>query len=103
MRKTSLLCGVLAACLSTAATAQSPIPEHRVPGFGGADARPSNMSPGATGSSVGSNVGAGASASPVNNDPVPAGQIPTGPETAEAPKPLIGLSRELPPPPPPQR
>ena len=96
MRKTILLCSVLAACLSTAATAQSPIPEHRVPGFGGADSRPATSSPGATGSNVGSNVGAGASASPTNNDVAPPGSTANAPETAEGPKPLLGISRETP-------
>jgi hypothetical protein len=48
------------------AEAQSPIPESRVPGFGGQDTRPgtSGGSPSASGSAVGSNVGAGASAAP---------------------------------------
>lgn len=93
MRRKALLCGVVAACLSSTATAQSPIPEHRVQGFGGANSRPATASPGATGSNIGSNVGAGASASPVTPDiPLPAG----APETAEAPKPLLGISRETP-------
>jgi len=54
-------------CAAGAAYAQSsPIPESRVPGFGGNDTRPGNPggSPSASGSAVGSNVGAGASAAP---------------------------------------
>jgi hypothetical protein len=78
-----------------AAYAQSsPIPDSPVPGFGGRETRPgmTGGSPASSGSAIGSNVGAGATASPVGADPKP----PT--ETAEAPppKPLIGLSRETP-------
>lgn len=80
----------------TAVQAQSsPIPDTRVPGFGGSDPGPGvpGGSPGSSGSAIGSNVGAGATASPIVNDPRPPA------ETAEAPptKPLIGLSRDLPP------
>jgi len=92
--RTALMAGILVTA-PLVAFAQSPIPESRVPGFGGQDTRPGSIgsSPGSSGSSVGSNVGAGASASPVGIDPQPA----PVPETAEAPvKPLIGLSRELP-------
>lgn len=97
MRSTTLAVAGIVACLTAGtAMAQSPIPENRVPGFGGTDAKPSTVSPGATGSNVGSNVGAGATASPVLSDPRPPGSAPTPPEIAEAPKPLIGLSRELP-------
>jgi hypothetical protein len=73
----------------------SPIPDSPVPGIGGRDTRPGSVggSPASSGTGIGSNVGAGASASPVGVDPRPAT------ETAEAPpvKPLIGLSREIPP------
>ena len=66
-----------------------------MPGFGGSDIRPGSTggSPASSGSGIGSNVGAGATASPIDNDPKPLA------ETAEAPppKPLIGLSRDLPP------
>jgi hypothetical protein len=74
--------------------AQSPIPETRVPGFGGTDTRPGQPggSPAGSGSAVGSNVGAGATASPVP-DPAPP---PAGPSTAENPPPLFGASRPLP-------
>jgi hypothetical protein len=83
------------ACLAGSAWAQSsPIPDTRVPGFGGSDTRPGTPggSPASSGSGVGSNVGAGATASPIDRDPMPLA------ETAEAPptKPLIGLSRDLP-------
>jgi len=83
------------ACAAGGALAQSsPIPETRVPGFGGTDARPGTPggSPAGSGSGVGSNVGAGATASPILDEPKPLA------ETAEAPatKPLIGLSRDLP-------
>ena len=75
--------------------AQSPIPDSPVPGFGGRDTRPGSIggSPASSGSGIGSNVGAGATASPVLNDPPPVA------ETAQAPppvKPLFGLSRETP-------
>jgi hypothetical protein len=85
------------ACAASGAWAQSssPIPDARVPGFGGTDTRPGvpGGSPAASGSGVGSNVGAGATASPIDNAPKPLA------ETAEAPptRPLIGLSRDLPP------
>lgn len=86
---------VVALAMSGAAWAQSsPIPDNRVPGFGGTDIRPGvpGGSPASSGSAVGSNVGAGATASPVDNEPRPLA------ETAEAPpsRPLIGLSRDLP-------
>jgi hypothetical protein len=83
-------------CAAGSAYAQSsPIPDSPVPGFGGRDTKPGSVggSPGSSGSSVGSNVGAGSSASPIPDDLKPL------PETAEAPrtKPLIGLSRDIPP------
>ena len=98
MRKTALSCGVLMACLSTAALAQSPIPDSRVPGFGGSDARPATVSPSASGSNVGSNVGAGSTASPINTDAQPSGNSASPPEIAEVPRtpPLLGISRDLP-------
>ena len=82
-------------CAAGAAYAQSsPIPDSPVPGFGGRETRPgmTGGSPASSGGAVGSNVGAGATASPVGGDPKPIA------ETAEAPpiKPLIGLSREIP-------
>ena len=86
----------LIACAAGSAFAQSsPIPESRVPGFGGTDTRPGTTggSPASSGSGVGSNVGAGATASPIVDEPRPSA------ETAEASatRPLIGLSRDLPP------
>ena len=82
------------ACLPAQLQAQSPIPENRVPGFGGTDTRPGHPggSPASSGSDVGSNVGAGATASPVP-DPTPPS---TAPSVAESPQPLIGASRPLP-------
>ena len=78
-----------------AQSSSSPIPDTRVPGLGGSDPGPGRPggSPGSSGSAIGSNVGAGATASPIVNEPKPPA------ETAEAPptKPLIGLSRDLPP------
>jgi hypothetical protein len=74
--------------LPTFVQAQSPIPDTRVPGFGGAN---SGGGPSSSGSDVGSNVGAGATASPVG-DPPP----DIGPSIAETPPPLIGASRNLP-------
>jgi len=81
-------------CLPAQLQAQSPIPENRVPGFGGADTRPGHPggSPASSGSDVGSNVGAGATASPVP-DPTPPDSAPS---IAESPPPLIGASRPLP-------
>jgi hypothetical protein len=81
-------------CLPAYVQAQSPIPDNKVPGFGGTDTRPGNPGngPSSSGSAVGSNVGAGATASPVNDDPPPSG---TAPSIAETP-PVIGASRNLP-------
>jgi hypothetical protein len=84
------------ACAAGSAWAQSsPIPDSRVPGFGGSDIRPGSTgsSPASSGSGIGSNVGAGATASPVDNEVRPLPEIAEAPET----KPLIGLSRDLPP------
>ncbi len=80
--------------LPTYVQAQSPIPDTKVPGFGGTDTRPGNpgSGPSSSGSAVGSNVGAGATASPIG-DPTPPS---TGPSIAETPPPLIGASRNLP-------
>jgi len=78
-------------CLPAYAQAQSPIPDNKVPGFGGTDTRPGS-GPSSSGSAVGSNVGAGATASPINDDLPPPG---TTPSVAETP-PLIGASRSLP-------
>lgn len=91
--RAALIAGILIAG-PVAGWAQSPIPDSPVPGFGGRETPPGSIgsSPASSGSGVGSNVGAGATASPVGVDPRPA------PNTAEAPpvKPLIGLSREIP-------
>ena len=83
---------------SAGAFAQSnPIPDSPVPGFGGRNIQPGTLgsSPGSSGSAIGSNVGAGASASPVGGDSTGAPDIAQAPPT----RPLIGLSRDLPPPP----
>ena len=82
---------------SASAFAQSPIPDSPVPGFGGRNIQPGSLgsSPGSSGSAIGSNVGAGASASPVGGDSTGAPDIAQAPPT----RPLIGLSRDLPPPP----
>jgi hypothetical protein len=89
-----LAASALMAVAAGAHAQSSPIPDSPVPGFGGRDTRPGSIggSPASSGSGVGSNVGAGATASPVTNDPLPST------ETAQAPpiKPLIGLSREIP-------
>ena len=79
--------------LPTSVQAQSPIPDNKVPGFGGTSTRTGNpgSSPSSSGSDIGSNVGAGATASPIG-DPAPPS---TGPSIAETP-PLIGASRSLP-------
>ena len=64
------------ACAAGGAWAQSsPIPDTRVPGFGGSDTRPGSPggSPASSGSGIGSNVGAGATASPIDRDPRPLG------------------------------
>lgn len=90
------LAAAAAVLAAGSAYAQSPIPDSPVPGFGGRDTRPGSIggSPASSGSGVGSNVGAGQSASPITHDPAPVA------ETAEAPsvpiRPLIGLSREIP-------
>jgi hypothetical protein len=87
IHRAALMAGILAMA-PLVSSAQSPIPESRVPGFGGQDARPGNPggSPSASGSAVGSNVGAGASAAPTvdivtpSSSPSTAGDIqpPTG-------------------------
>ncbi|CAN5177272.1 hypothetical protein BH10PSE6_BH10PSE6_43900 [soil metagenome] len=92
---TIFVTGVIACAAGTVFAQSSPIPETRVPGFGGTDTRPGmpGGSPASSGSGVGSNVGAGATASPILDEPRPSA------ETAEVPatRPLIGLSRDLPP------
>ena len=91
------ICGFLVmgavVCLPAYVQAQSPIPEARVPGFGGTPAQPGN-GPASTGSDVGSNVGAGATASPVPDTNLPN----VGPSIAQSPEPspLLGASRPLP-------
>ena len=74
-------------------------PRFAGPGMGGRDVQPGTVGsrPGSSGSAIGSNVGAGASASPVTG-----GDSTRAPDIAAAPtRPLIGLSRDLPAPPPP--
>ena len=82
-------------CLAAYVQAQSPIPDTKVPGFGGTDTRPGNpgSGPASSGSGVGSNVGAGATASPVIDDQATSAAAPS---IAEAPPPLLGASRKLP-------
>jgi hypothetical protein len=91
---TGLAIGAIACAAGSAYAQSSPIPDARVPGFGGSDTRPGSTggSPASSGSGIGSNVGAGATASPISGDPKPTT------ETAEVPpvKPLIGLSKDLP-------
>ena len=92
----AVLVTAVIACAGGSAWAQSsPIPDTRVPGFGGSDTRPGSAggSPASSGSGTGSNVGAGATASPIDNDVKPLTETAQAPE----PKPLIGLSRDLPP------
>ena len=92
----SVLTALALSCAAGAAWAQSsPIPDTRVPGFGGSDVRPGSTggSPAGSGSGIGSNVGAGATASPIVDQPRPTAEQAEAPETT----PLIGLSRDLPP------
>ena len=96
----ALLATVAFVAASASVFAQSnPIPDSPVPGFGGRDVQPGTVgsSPGSSGSAIGSNVGAGATASPVGGDTVRSTDISQAPPT----RPLIGLSRPLPAPPPP--
>jgi hypothetical protein len=94
-----LVTAVFVAATASAFAQSNPIPESPVPGFGGRDIRPGSLgsSPGSSGSAIGSNVGAGASASPIDGDTVRSSDIAETPPT----RPLIGLSRDLPPPAPP--
>ena len=80
---TMLVTGVIACAAGSAWAQSSPIPTCEFPGFGGSDIRPAlaGGSPASSGSGIGSNVGAGATASPVGNDPKPLA------ETAQAPHP----------------
>jgi hypothetical protein len=82
-------------CLPAYAQAQTPIPDTRVPGFGGTSTRPGHLGggPAGSGSDLGSNVGAGATASPINNDPLPPPSA--APSVAETPS-VFGASRNLP-------
>jgi hypothetical protein len=68
-----------------------------MPGFSTNDPRPgtSGGSPASSGSNVGSNVGAGSSAAPVGNDVTPPGAAPDIAQSPR-PRPLFGLSREIP-------
>jgi hypothetical protein len=95
-KMSALLVTGVVLCLSAQLQAQSPIPETRVPGFGGTSTRPPHpgSSPATSGSDIGSNVGAGWTASPVADPPPPP---PTGSSIAEDPPPLFGASRPLPP------
>ena len=96
-----LVTAVFVAASASAFAQSNPIPASPVPGFGGRDIQPGTLgsSPGSSGSAIGSNVGAGASASPVGGDSTSAPDIAQAPPT----RPLLGLSRDLPPPlPPPQ-
>lgn len=96
-----LVTAVFVAASASAFAQSNPIPDSPVPGFGGRDVKPGTIgsSPGSSGSAIGSNVGAGATASPVDGDTI------RSPDIAEAPptRPLIGLSRDLPAPPPPPK
>jgi hypothetical protein len=82
---------------SSSHEAPTQTPGIPMPGFSTDDPRPgiSGGSPASSGSNVGSNVGAGSSASPVGNDVTPPGNAP---DIAEAPRPrpLFGLSHDLP-------
>ncbi len=86
--------GAVAWAAASAWAQSSPIPDTRMPGFGGSDTRPGSTggSPASSGSGIGSNVGAGATASPVDNELKPLTETAQMPE----PRPLIGLSRDLP-------
>ena len=79
---TVLVTGAIACAAGSAWAQSSPIPDTRVPGFGGSDITPGldGRQPGAAAAAaIGSNVGAGATASPIGNDPKPLA------ETAEVP------------------
>jgi hypothetical protein len=95
-----LVTAVFVAASASAFAQSNPIPDSPVPGFGGRDIQPGTVgsSPGSSGSAIGSNVGAGATASPVGGDEVRSTDVSQAPPPT---KPLIGLSRDLPPPPPP--
>jgi hypothetical protein len=92
LRLALVLCGV--ACAGAAFAQSAPISQSPVPGFGGRDTRPgtTGSSPASSGSAIGSNVGAGATASPIAGDPLPSTEVSEAPPT----KPLFGLSRDLP-------
>ena len=93
MRKVLHALAAAGIVLATAASAlaQSPIPESRVPGFGGTDARPATTNPSSTGSNVGSTMGAGANAGPTNDVITPAHT----PATEEAVNPPPGTTGTL--------
>lgn len=104
MRRSGCGLALAAAVLfaTTTAYAQLADPQNRVPGFGGTYSGAAPNTPGAFGSDVGSNIGAGANASPISDEALP---LPPGssspPEIAQAPdapkqRGLFGLSRELP-------
>jgi hypothetical protein len=92
---TMLVTAAMAFAAGGAWAQSSPVPDTRVPGFGGADIRPGvpGGSPAGSGSGIGSNVGAGATASPIIDERKPPAEIAEAPPT----RPLIGLSRDLPP------
>ncbi len=86
---------VLAALCATAAAvpeaqAQSPIPESRVPAFGGSTPGTVSNSPSAVRTDVGSNVGAGGNAGPSNEIVTPANR-----PNSDGIKPLPGTSGSL--------
>jgi hypothetical protein len=90
-----LATAVFVAAAASAFAQSNPIPDSPVPGFGGRTIQPGTLgsSPGSSGSAIGSNVGAGATASPIAG-----ADVTRAPDIAEAPptKPLIGLSRDIP-------
>ena len=69
------------------AQAQSPIPESRVPAFGGSSPGTVSSSPSAVGTDVGTNVGAGGNAGPSNEIVTPANR-----PNSDGIKPLPGTS-----------
>jgi hypothetical protein len=90
MRNLMRALALAAVALATAgpALAQSPIPESRVPGFGGTNASPATNNPSSSGSIVGSQMGAGGNAGP-NNDVIAPSNTPA---TEEALSPAPGTS-----------
>ena len=95
----ALLATAALVCAAGAAFAQSsPIPDSPVPGFGGRDIKPGTLgsSPGSSGSAIGSNIGAGATASPImNSDSVRSPDLAEAPPT-KPPAIRIGLTPDSP-------